>query len=155
MKLSNFVLAVAGSFALVACVSAGSVPMVGANTASASLASANCAQVGKLANTNANRSDGVAQNSEGLRAHPVKLCKGTAEVGTAIFWSGTNAEGTRLTTKPTDLAGSEYQITDGGFDPSIQTNTVVFEVPTNGDPMLCTITKPSGGISPFKVASCV
>jgi hypothetical protein len=154
MNIHTFSLLTAGSCALFACVSAATFPMIAANQATSALSGAECSFGATQRNTNANRSESVAQNSEGLRAHPVMLCKGERVAGQAIFWSGTNAEGNRLVTKPTDLSGREYHIVGGGWDQSTGTNTVEFEVPSTGGALICTITKPKGGISPYKVARC-
>ena len=151
MKLPHTPVILVAPLGLFACVSAATFPMIERNAATATLAGASCSQVGKLRNTDANRSDSVAQNAEGLRAHPITLCSGNTEIGTAIFWSGTNAEANRLVTKPTDLSGKEYKVVGSDWNRSTKINTVSFAF---GD-HVCTVTKPNGGISPFKVAGCV
>lgn len=108
------------------------------------------ALVGADCSSGENRSKSIARDPNGLQAHPVQLCQGEDRIGTAIFWSGTNAAGTQLISKPTDLTGKEYAVLDGGMDSSTGSNSIEFVV----DEMVCIITKPRGGISPSTVAEC-
>lgn len=98
----------------------------------------------------------VALTTSGtLTAHPVRLCAGGTILGHAVYWSGTNAEGTRLTTRLTSLQGDGFTIARQGQleDGSNFTETVIDFA--DGGRHTCRFIKPSGGIAPLRQANCV
>ena len=92
--------------------------------------------------------------SAGLAAHPVRLCAGGTVLGHAVYWSGTNAEGTRLTTRLTSLEGNSFSIDAQGQleDGSNVTDSVIDFA--DGGRHTCRFVKPSGGIAPLVQANC-
>lgn len=89
-----------------------------------------------------------------MTAHPVRLCAGGTTLGHAIYWSGTNAEGTRLITRLTSLDGDGFATAGQGREEGEGNYTDTVIDFADGGRHTCRFWKPSGGIAPLRQANC-